>query len=244
MVTAFGSTCLTSATVEKPVPAPTSRVDRRLSSSRASREGRAAQLRGPEQRIRPAVVNRRAEPVEPVRLLLMLDQAHAMTSSPPQPLATASRHPHESSPRIHSGRRRALAGSLRLRLCGHASLGDNWFGGEFRERQLVLRGAPSDPFAVLEEDTNLLISGLCGRISKDNSDYPRLPGPPAFAIGTSPAPCRVAFALDGALLRIPGGVDSRTPRKPVDRAAARSRCVEGRQPVRSLGGYRGRSSRR
>ena len=40
-------------------------------------QGRRSHGGGPEQRVHPAVVARREEPVEPVRLLLVLDQPHA-----------------------------------------------------------------------------------------------------------------------------------------------------------------------
>src|SRR5215216_6851654 len=38
----------------------------------------------------------------------------------------------------------------------------------------------SYPFTVLEEDSHLLISGLCGRIWTLQRDYPALAGPVAF----------------------------------------------------------------
>jgi hypothetical protein len=77
------------------------------------------------------------------------------------------------------------------------------------------------PFTILEEDRNLLISGLCGRIWTLARDYPALADPAAFrdwhdagtvrvAIGHWIAPCpdgRVELASEARV-------------QPVDRAAA------------------------
>ena len=50
------------------------------------------------------------------------------------------------------------------------------------------------PFCVLEEDRHLLVTGLCGRIWTLARDYPRLPGPDAFADWDEPGTVRVLFA--------------------------------------------------
>lgn len=50
------------------------------------------------------------------------------------------------------------------------------------------------PFTVLEEDDQLLVSGLCGRIWTLARDYPRLGGPDDFAGWQEPGTVRVAFA--------------------------------------------------
>ena len=71
------STRSTIPSVVKPVPAPASRVRSLRSSSRAASSAADRIGGGPEQRIDPAVVAGREEAVEPVRLLLVLDQPHA-----------------------------------------------------------------------------------------------------------------------------------------------------------------------
>ena len=50
------------------------------------------------------------------------------------------------------------------------------------------------PFCVLEEDTHLLVTGLCGRIWTFARDDPRLDGPEAFATWDAPGTVRVLFA--------------------------------------------------
>ena len=66
-------------------------------------EGRRSHLGGPEQRVHPAVVARREEAVEPVRLLLVLDQPHAppvtvSSQRTPGRLDRSSCDPHPPSP--------------------------------------------------------------------------------------------------------------------------------------------------
>jgi hypothetical protein len=51
----------------------------------------------------------------------------------------------------------------------------------------------SYPFAVLEEDERLLLTGLCGRIWTMHRDYPRLDGPDAFRDWDEPGTVRVLF---------------------------------------------------
>jgi hypothetical protein len=63
---------------------------------------------------------------------------------------------------------RALGRLVRWRIPGTAA--DQSFGKLFR----------ANPFTVLEEDTHLLVSGLCGRIWTPSRDYPALEGPDAF----------------------------------------------------------------
>jgi hypothetical protein len=55
----------------------------------------------------------------------------------------------------------------------------------------LLRGYP---FMPLEEDTHLLVSGLCGRIWTLARDYPRLAGPAAFRDWSEPGTARVLIA--------------------------------------------------
>jgi hypothetical protein len=50
------------------------------------------------------------------------------------------------------------------------------------------------PFTVLEEDRQVVLSGLCGRIWTLARDYPRLDGPEAFRSWDEPGTVRVAFA--------------------------------------------------
>ncbi len=52
----------------------------------------------------------------------------------------------------------------------------------------------SYPFCVLEEDSQVVLSGLCGRIWTLARDYPRLDGPEDFAEWSEPGTVRVAFA--------------------------------------------------
>jgi hypothetical protein len=49
------------------------------------------------------------------------------------------------------------------------------------------------PFVVLEEDSQLLVSGLCGRIWTLARDYPRLADAAAFRDWDEPGTVRVAF---------------------------------------------------
>ena len=49
------------------------------------------------------------------------------------------------------------------------------------------------PFTVLEEGERHLLAGLCGRIWTMARDYPRLPGPDAFARWDEPGTVRVLF---------------------------------------------------
>ena len=77
------------------------------------------------------------------------------------------------------------------------------------------------PFAVLEEDERLLITGLCGRIWTLGRDYPRLDGPDAFRSWDEPGTVRVllghwvADAGDGR-----AELFSEARVEPVDRSAA------------------------
>ena len=77
------------------------------------------------------------------------------------------------------------------------------------------------PFAVLEQDEHLLVSGLCGRIWTLARDYPRLRGPEDFAVWDEPGTVRVAFGhwVRGAG---PGRSElvSEARVEPTDRAAA------------------------
>jgi hypothetical protein len=76
------------------------------------------------------------------------------------------------------------------------------------------------PFTVLEEDDQVVLSGLCGRIWTLARDYPRLHGPEDFRDWDEPGTVRVAFAHwvredgDGAELVSEARVE------PVDRSAA------------------------
>jgi hypothetical protein len=49
------------------------------------------------------------------------------------------------------------------------------------------------PFTVLEEEENLLVAGLCGRIWTLARDYPRLDGPESFREWNEPGTVRVLF---------------------------------------------------
>ena len=104
---------------------------------------------------------------------------------------------------------RALGRVIRWRIPGTAA--DQSFGELFR----------AYPFTVLEEDTNLLISGLCGRIWNMARDYPTLGGPAGFSDWHEPGTVRVAFAHWTA--PCPAGraeLASEARVQPVDRAAA------------------------
>lgn len=77
---------------------------------------------------------------------------------------------------------RALGRLIRWRIQGTPA--DQSFGELFR----------SSPFTVLEEDTHLLVSGLCGRIWTLARDYPALDGADAFRDWHEPGTVRVLFA--------------------------------------------------
>jgi hypothetical protein len=104
---------------------------------------------------------------------------------------------------------RTLGRLVRWRIPGTAA--DQSFGGLLR----------AYPFTVLEEDKNLLISGLCGRIWTLARDYPRLAGPAGFRDWDEAGTVRVALAHwtepcpDGG-----AELASEARVQPVDRAAA------------------------
>ena len=52
----------------------------------------------------------------------------------------------------------------------------------------------SYPFCVLEESSDRLVSGLCGKIWTLSRDYPSLSGPDEFTTWSEPGTVRVAFA--------------------------------------------------
>ena len=185
-----GSTCATIPSVVKPVPAPASSVSRSRRSRRAAASARVAHARRPEQRVDPVVVAEREEPVEPVRLLLVLDQPHASRRRYPPDRPTAwtrgcrTRRAHAPPPRRADSRPRTSGGAANeLRLSDTRTLGrlvrwripglarDLTYGELFR----------AYPFTVLEEGEQHLLAGLCGRIWTLARDYPRLGGPGRFA---------------------------------------------------------------
>jgi hypothetical protein len=104
---------------------------------------------------------------------------------------------------------RTLGRLVRWRIPGTAA--DQSFVGLFR----------AYPFTVLEEDTNLLISGLCGRIWTLARDYPALEGADAFRDWQVAGTVRVLFGHwtaprgDGRAELV-----SEARVQPVDRAAA------------------------
>ena len=104
---------------------------------------------------------------------------------------------------------RALGRLVRWRIPGTAA--DQSFGELLR----------AYPFTVLEEDRNLLISGLCGRIWTLARDYPALADSAAFRDWHEAGTVRVAFAhwiapcLDGG-----SELASEARVQPVDRTAA------------------------
>ena len=105
---------------------------------------------------------------------------------------------------------RALGRLIRWRIPGTAA--DLSFGELFR----------AYPFTVLEEDTHLLVSGLCGRIWTLARDYPSLEGADAFRNWHEAGTARVLFAQWSA--PCPDGraeLVSEARVQPVDRAAAR-----------------------
>jgi hypothetical protein len=105
---------------------------------------------------------------------------------------------------------RALGRLVRWRIPGTAS--GQSFGELFR----------AYPFTILEEDTHLLISGLCGRIWTLARDYPTLDGADAFRNWHEAGTVRVLFAHWSA--PCPDGraeLVSEARVQPVDRAAAR-----------------------
>jgi hypothetical protein len=104
---------------------------------------------------------------------------------------------------------RALGRLVRWRIPGTAT--DQSFGELLR----------AYPFTILEEDTNLLISGLCGRIWTLARDYPTLAGAAGFSEWREAGTVRVAFAHWSA--PCPDGraeLASEARVQPVDRAAA------------------------
>ena len=104
---------------------------------------------------------------------------------------------------------RALGRLVRWRIPGTAA--DQSFGELLR----------AYPFTVLEEDTNLLVSGLCGRIWTMARDYPALAGPAGFRDWHEAGTVRVVFAHWTA--PCPDGraeLVSEARVQPVDRAAA------------------------
>lgn len=104
---------------------------------------------------------------------------------------------------------RALGRLIRWRIPGTAA--DQSFGELLR----------AYPFTILEEDTNLLISGLCGRIWTMARDYPALAGAAGFRDWHEAGTVRVAFAHWTA--PCPDGraqLASEARVQPVDRAAA------------------------
>ena len=104
---------------------------------------------------------------------------------------------------------RALGRLVRWRIPGTAA--DQSFGELLR----------AYPFTVLEEDTNLLISGLCGRIWTLARDYPALAGAAGFRDWHEAGTVRVAFAH--WIAPCPDGraeLASEARVQPVDRAAA------------------------
>ena len=125
---------------------------------------------------------------------------------------------------------RALGRLVRWRIPGTAA--DQSFGELLR----------AYPFTVLEEDRNLLISGLCGRIWTLARDYPaprRLCGLSRLARGRHRA--RGLRALDRTVPRRPGGVGlggSRAAGRPRC-SASLTRALEDGRPVRSPRGCGG-----
>jgi hypothetical protein len=104
---------------------------------------------------------------------------------------------------------RALGRLIRWRIPGTAA--DQSFGELFR----------AYPFTILAEDTNLLVSGLCGRIWTLARDYPNLDGPAGFRDWHEAGTARVLFAHWTA--PCPDGrteLISEARVQPVDRAAA------------------------
>ena len=104
---------------------------------------------------------------------------------------------------------RALGRLVRWRIPGTAA--DQSFGELLR----------AYPFTVLEEDRNLLISGLCGRIWTLARDYPALVDSAAFRDWHEAGTVRVAFAH--WIAPSPDGgseLASEARVQPVDRAAA------------------------
>jgi hypothetical protein len=105
---------------------------------------------------------------------------------------------------------RALGRLVRWRIPGTAA--DQSFGELFR----------AYPFTILEEDRNLLISGLCGRIWTLARDYPTLDGAAGFRDWNEAGTVRVIFAHWTA--PCPDGraeLASEARVQPVDPAAAR-----------------------
>jgi hypothetical protein len=104
---------------------------------------------------------------------------------------------------------RALGHLVRWRIPGTAA--DQSFGELFR----------AYPFTILDEDTNLLVSGLCGRIWTLARDYPTLDGAAGFRDWHEAGTVRVLFAHWTA--PCPDGrteLVSETRVQPIDRAAA------------------------
>ena len=103
----------------------------------------------------------------------------------------------------------ALGRLVRWRIPG--TVADQSFGELFR----------AYPFTILEEETNLLVSGLCGRIWTPARDYPSLEGADDFCNWHKAGTARVLFAHWTAR-RADGRAElvSEARVQPVDRAAA------------------------
>jgi hypothetical protein len=88
----------------------------------------------------------------------------------------------DSATRVRLGDTRSLGHLVRWRIPG--------LGPELTYHELFR----SYPFTVLEEDSKLLLSGLCGRIWTLARDYPRLSSADEFRAWEEPGTVRVAFA--------------------------------------------------
>ena len=203
--------------------------------------------RGPEQRVDPAVVARREEAVEPVRLLLVLDQPHAPPVTVPSRrtpgrLDRPARRAHPSPPQRRRDARGAVGGRADGPPVRHAHAR--------AARALADPGCPADarPSTSCSAPTRSRcstratrgrVSGLCGRIWTLARDYPRLSGPEAFRDWDERGTVRVLFAhwaergrgrARRARLRGARGPGRRR------RAAAPAVAVDGDRAVRAAGG--------
>ena len=96
---------------------------------------------------------------------------------------------------------------------------------------------------MLEEETRLLVSGLCGRIWTLARDYPALAGADAFRDWSEPGTVRVLFAhwIEPAGRMARAELVSEARVQPLDRAAAltAARPVGGGGPLRAARGLGG-----
>ena len=161
IVTRSGATLRTIASVAKPVPAPTSTTSSPGSSQAGERQRRVAHRRGPEQRVDPAVVAERDDPVEPARLGLVLDEAHRLAD--------------QVGERRRAGTRRRTA----ARRAGRSRRRRPGRSGSTRSAQ---RHSAATPSEVAGDE-----HGRAGAVEQQRRPRPPCPSPPSVSAPTPTA---------------------------------------------------------